>query len=203
MIRQTLRPDSAARTPHWLMVFLALGLLVLAGAAVHAQTGAPGEVPVEPTEPAPANAVLNAEQEAAAVKIFNELISPCCWTTTVATHGSGAAPRIQAEVRGMIARGMGEKQILDHYVAQYGERILAKPRKTGFNLAAYWVPYLAILVGGAVIVGIFRQRRKGHGGGIRQPAGGVGPSSPSPPKPAGGKDEEYRRQIEEELRRTS
>lgn len=202
MIRQIPRAASVVPLRSRRMLLLAICMSVVLAAPVLAQAGEGGDLPVEPTEPAPASPVLGPEQEAAALKIFNELIAPCCWTTTVATHGSGAAPRIQAEVRGMIARGMTEKQILDHYVEQYGERILAKPRKTGFNLAAYWVPYLAILIGAAVIVGIFRQRRRTPGKVSPAAAMGAG-SSPSPSRPAGGKDEDYRRQLEEELRRTS
>jgi cytochrome c-type biogenesis protein CcmH/NrfF len=155
----------------------------------------------EAPEPAPAHPMLRPEQEAQARKIFDELISPCCWTTTVATHGSGAAPRIQAEVRGMIAQGKSHQQILDFYVAQYGERILAKPKKSGFNLTAYWVPYLAILAGIALTVLLVRKRRfvVGRAG---SPAAAA-PPDPSSGKPAAGPDESYRRQIEEELRRTS
>ncbi len=203
------RPPSvgraARRALRWAPV-LAVVLVVCAEIPVLAQAPAEtGQAPVEPVEPAPESPQLPPELEALAVKIFDELISPCCWTTTVATHGSGAAPRIQAEVRGMVSRGMSEREILDHYVAQFGERILAKPKKRGFNLAAYWVPYLAILAGAAVIVGIFRQRRRvrGSGSGPREAIVGDG-APPNPPrKPAEGIDEEYRRRLEEELRRTS
>lgn len=155
----------------------------------------------EPAESAPGQPTLNANQEALARKIFDELISPCCWTTTVATHGSGAAPRIMAEVRGMIADGKSHQQILDFYVAQYGERILAKPKKTGFNLTAYWVPYLVLLAGIALTV-VFVRKRQRAGGAGRTEAYPV-PAGSSAAKQPIGPDEAYRRKIEEELRRTS
>jgi cytochrome c-type biogenesis protein CcmH/NrfF len=192
--------------------FLPLALLFW---ITFAGTGGPawGQAPVvpegenqghkeEPAEPADAGPTLRPEQEKLARKIFDELISPCCWTTTVATHGSGAAPRIQAEVRGMIAQGKSHQQVLDYYVAQYGERVLAKPKKSGFNLTAYWVPYLAILVGIALTILLVRKRRLAvAGAGAREAT--QTPSAPSSGKPMAGPDDAYRRQIEEELRRTS
>ena len=101
----------------------------------------------------------------------------------------------------MIAQGKTHQQILDFYVAQYGERVLAKPKRSGFNLTAYWVPYLAILVGIALTVTLVRKRR----GAVDRttPEAAVAPAgTPSAGSPAD-KDEAYRRQIEEELRRTS
>jgi cytochrome c-type biogenesis protein CcmH/NrfF len=162
----------------------------------------------EPTEPADASPTLPPDQEALALKIFNELISPCCWTTTVAQHGSGAAPRIQGEVRRMLASGMGRQAILDHYVQEYGERILASPKKKGFNLAVYLVPPFGLAAGALLIA--MASRRKGRGRApvvsTAGPRGGAsGPTEPAaPPKrPAPGSEEDYRRRIEEEVRRSS
>lgn len=162
----------------------------------------------EPTEPSTEGPTLPPAQEAVALKIFNELISPCCWTTTVAQHGSGAAPRIQAEVRQMLASGMKHQAILDHYVEEYGERILASPKKKGFNLAVYIVPPLALAAGVFLIAGA--ARRKGRGtpstalaGSQRD--GGAKPvtSTGAPTRPAPGSEDDYRRRIQEEIRRSS
>lgn len=157
----------------------------------------------EPTEPVMENPTLPPQQEALAEKIFDELISPCCWTTTVAVHGTGAAPRIEAEVRRMIAGGMTHQQILDRYVKQYGERILAKPRKSGFNLTVYWVPYLGILIGAGAIVTTFRRRKLAAAAAAAAPRGTMTPAPTSRGPSSSGPDEEYHRRIEEELRRSS
>ena len=160
----------------------------------------------EPLEPAGENPVLPRGQEALAQKIFNELISPCCWTTTVAQHGSGAAPKIQAEVRGMIAEGMGHEAILDHYVSQYGERILASPRKKGFNLAVYLVPPLGLALGALFIATAYR-RRAGKASPSRSTGTSAGAGLPPAVRSSGttvpGSEEDYRRRVEEEIRRSS
>jgi cytochrome c-type biogenesis protein CcmH/NrfF len=200
-------------------VSLALLILIGCGTALAqggGQTAPPagGTAIEEPAEPAAENPTLTPKQETLAQKIFGELISPCCWTTTVASHGSGAAPRIQAEVRKMIAGGMTHQQILDRYVKQYGERILAQPKKSGFNLAAYWVPYLALALGAGAILATIRKRRMAPGAALARSLAGVSPADPdaSPARSAGpvatapsrpGSDEEYRRRIDDELRRTS
>ncbi|MBD3160997.1 MAG: hypothetical protein GF346_02420 [Candidatus Eisenbacteria bacterium] len=145
---------------------------------------------------------LTPEQEATAERIFSELVSPCCWTTTVDVHGSGAAPRIQAEVRRMLAGGMSYQEIIDHYVDEYGERILAKPKRTGFNLAAYWVPYLALLAGAILLLIFIRRGTRRRSRAISGPTAPIAPEAEAPP-PVPGSDEDYKRRIEEELRRTS
>jgi cytochrome c-type biogenesis protein CcmH len=110
---------------------------------------------------------------------------------------------IQAEVRNMLAGGASEQAILDHYVREYGERILAKPKKKGFNLAAYWVPYLAILAGAGVILAIVR---RGMGGRSKRVATRSAEAASSPPAgPPASKpksDDDYRQRVEEELRRS-
>jgi cytochrome c-type biogenesis protein CcmH/NrfF len=110
---------------------------------------------------------------------------------------------IQAEVRRMLASGMGRADILDHYVQEYGERILAKPKKTGFNLAVYWVPYLAILVGASVIFLLVRRGIGRHRGPVLAEAtSGSGPASPPAAAPRAGSEEAYRQRLEEEVRRS-
>ena len=50
-----------------------------------------------------------------------------------------------------IAEGQSAEQIIQFFVTQYGEQVLAAPPKRGFNLVAWVLPYLAILGGGGVI----------------------------------------------------
>jgi cytochrome c-type biogenesis protein CcmH len=131
---------------------------------------------------------LTPEQEAQAETIDRSLISPCCWTTSVAEHGSGSAPKIQSEVREMLASGMSPEAIIAHYVELYGDRILTEPPRRGFNLVAYWMPWLALVVGLGVILFFARRTRSD--------------ATPVPPRPAGADtDDPYRRRIREELRR--
>jgi cytochrome c-type biogenesis protein CcmH len=84
-------------------------------------------------------------------KIEGKLMAPCCWSSPVSQHQSEAATRIKAGIREQLAAGKTEQQILDFYVAEYGERILASPRPSGFNLLAWVLPALFPIAGAAVI----------------------------------------------------
>lgn len=71
------------------------------------------------------------------------------------------------QLRGVIAakigEGWGKPRIMDLLVRNYGEKLLAAPTKSGFNLTAWITPFAAILLGGVMIslaVGEWVARRR-------------------------------------------
>lgn len=56
-----------------------------------------------------------------------------------------------------MADGASEEQILDHFVAKHGERILAAPKARGFNLLAYVMPVFGLMLGGTLIFVLLRR----------------------------------------------
>jgi cytochrome c-type biogenesis protein CcmH len=71
------------------------------------------------------------------------------------------------QLRGVIAAKIGEgwdkPRIMDLLVRNYGEKLLAAPTKSGFNLTAWITPFAAILLGGVMIslaVGEWVARRR-------------------------------------------
>lgn len=104
---------------------------------------------------------LTPTQEALAVDLESKLIAPCCWVQTVDQHQSEAADQVKAQIRMLVAQGKGENEILDTFVAQYGDKILASPRARGFNAIVYVLPLLVFLVAAsAVTVLAMRWRRR-------------------------------------------
>ncbi len=89
--------------------------------------------------------------EERAKKLEGKLMAPCCMANTLAEHESGPSTRMRREIRAMLAAGRSEREILDHYVGQYGPQILSAPEAKGFGLTAYLVPFV-LLVGGAVLM---------------------------------------------------
>jgi cytochrome c-type biogenesis protein CcmH len=78
---------------------------------------------------------------------------------------SAEADRERAFIRRRVAAGDTKRQIKDALVRQYGERVLATPAASGFDLAAWLVPGLAVmagLVGLAVALPRWRRRRADH-----------------------------------------
>ena len=110
------------------------------------------------------------DQEEEARALEGMLIAPCCWTQPVSKHYSGAADEIREGVRRMLAEGKSRQEILDFYVSKYGERILAMPPARGFNLMAYVLPGLFLVLGAwATRILLARWRRERPAQPSRQP----------------------------------
>ncbi len=119
---------------------------------------------------------LDPRLEAEAKKIETELIAPCCWTQPVSEHYSQAADEIRVGIRQMLASGLDRDQILQRYVAEYGERILSKPPARGFNALAYLLPVFFLAAGAGVAFLVVRRLRPvGAAAKAAEPA----PKSPS------------------------
>ncbi len=123
-----------------MLILTVLATLGVAGTALAADVPASGA------------SALTPEQEALARKIDAQLIAPCCWTQTVAVHESDAAAQVKAQVRMLVAQGKGENAVLDTFVSQYGEKILASPRMRGFGSVLYLFPLLAGAAAAAVVI---------------------------------------------------
>jgi cytochrome c-type biogenesis protein CcmH len=115
------------------------------------------------------------------------LIAPCCWSQQVSLHQSPAADEIKRTVRRLLADGKTQQQILDQYVAEYGDRILAEPPARGFSAALYVAPWLFLAGSIGLVVVVVRK--------LRRPAAAAAPDA----VPAAASDDELDR-IDEDLR---
>ena len=102
---------------------------------------------------------LAADVEDEARQIEGLLMSPCCGSTTLAEHHSGPAQQMKREIRTFLASGRSRQEILDHFVSQHGETILSMPPARGFNLLAYLLPMLALVLGPLVLWRTLRRKR--------------------------------------------
>jgi cytochrome c-type biogenesis protein CcmH len=55
-------------------------------------------------------------------------------------------------VRDQLKAGKSPEEVKRYFIAKYGEWILLEPKPTGFNVAVYLLPILAVVGGVAVIV---------------------------------------------------
>jgi cytochrome c-type biogenesis protein CcmH len=60
----------------------------------------------------------------------------------------------------MIDSGQSEDQIIQSYVAKYGQTVLAAPTKSGFNLTAWAIPFFAFVIGGGLLFAYLKKQRK-------------------------------------------
>ena len=56
--------------------------------------------------------------------------------------------KTRAEFSKMLDSGLTVQQIIDMQVEKHGETILSSPTKSGFNLTAWAMPFVALLAGG-------------------------------------------------------
>jgi cytochrome c-type biogenesis protein CcmH/NrfF len=110
---------------------------------------------------ASAQAVLDPAREQQARQLETELIAPCCFTQQVSVHQSGAADDMKKDIRRQLAEGKTPQQILDGYVAQYGEQILAEPPAQGFVRTLYVLP-IVLLIASAIVLSLFVKRMARH-----------------------------------------
>lgn len=66
---------------------------------------------------------------------------------------------MKQDIRTRLQAGWSESDLVDAYVAKYGERILAAPTFTGFSVLAYVTPPL-FLLSGAIFVASWLGRHR-------------------------------------------
>ena len=86
------------------------------------------------------------EQHPTLPELERELICPTCHETLAAST-SPIADRMRSFIRQRIAAGDTESEIKSKLVAQFGESVLAAPPKSGFNLLAWLLPLVGIVLG--------------------------------------------------------
>ncbi len=150
------------RWPAFTLTLLALAAAALMTAGAAGAAGAQGGV-------APKDDSLLPDLE-------DEVMCLVCGTT-LGIAESPEADRERAFIQRLAAEGKDKQQIEDALVAEYGPEVLATPSDSGFDLAAWIVPGLAVIVAaGALVIGLRRWRRdSGSGKGGAPPVAGIDP----------------------------
>ena len=97
------------------------------------------------------------------------------------------APQLKEGIAQLVRSGTEEQEILDMFVAKHGPSVLAAPKAEGFNLLVWILPFLGLGVGAVVVFVVARKLK---------PQGNEAQAHHAPEIEA-----EYRRLIDEELRR--
>ncbi len=119
-------------------------LLLLAGLALVAAT------PAAAQQPEPQTSLADLEDEVMCVV--------CGVTLELATEAPQAIQERQF-IRELIAEGLTKDEVKDRLVDEFGSEVLAVPDGSGFDLVAWLVPGLVLIVAaGATFVGVRRWR---------------------------------------------
>lgn len=66
---------------------------------------------------------------------------------------------VREDIATSLAAGQSTEAIIGRYVEEYGEKVLSSPTTEGFNLLAWWGPYIALAFGCGVLLIVFRRLR--------------------------------------------
>ena len=93
--------------------------------------------------------------------VENEVMCPVCGTPLALATEAPQAQQERRLIERPIARCKSKEEIKTALVAQFGESVLATPEDEGFDLAAWVVPGVAVLLGAAgVAFAVVRWRRR-------------------------------------------
>ena len=94
------------------------------------------------------------------LQIARQLNCPICAGESVADSQSELARQMRGIIEQKVQAGESDKQIKDYFVARYGNSVLASPPKSGLTLALWWLPVVAIAIGGLALVLFLRERTR-------------------------------------------
>ena len=112
--------------------------------------------PIAPTTPVDDAAQIQAIELKLACNCGCTLDVFTCRTTDFSCTYS---PKLHQEVLALRNQGLTAQQVLDAFVAKYGEKALMAPKPEGFNLAGYLVPGIVITAAGGVLAWLIGRRR--------------------------------------------
>jgi cytochrome c-type biogenesis protein CcmH len=105
-------------------------------------------------------------------RVALQLQCPVCEGETAADSPSGLAADMRAVIRTRLAAGESDQQILDEFVASYGDSILTEPPKHGVSLGVWLGPPIGVALGVVVLGLLLRSWRRTPGAATPAPAGG-------------------------------
>ena len=99
-----------------------------------------------------------AEKKVDKKTIHKNLRCLVCQGQSIADSNSDFAQTIKLVVKDLIKDGKTEREIYDFMVDKYGEWIVFKPQVNKQNFILWFLPYLALVLGGIIIFFLFKRR---------------------------------------------
>jgi cytochrome c-type biogenesis protein CcmH len=99
---------------------------------------------------------LNTTQQSQAARLQHQFMSPCCWGEPLYGHMSPEALEMKREISRMVLEGRSDQDVIEHFKAKFGTRILVEPDGT-----QWWVmnvvPMVLLALGFVATVWIIRK----------------------------------------------
>lgn len=140
-----------------------------------------------------------AEPKTSLAEIEDEVMCPVCGTL-LGLSQAPQADRERALIQRLIDQGLSKEEIKRELVAEYGPGVLALPESSGFNLAAYVVPIVGLIMAAILLfLAVRRWRRQTAGSEAAPPAAGGDPGAGE--KADAGLDPEEAERLDRDLAR--
>ncbi len=135
--------------------------------------------------------------------VAKQLYCPVCENIPLDVCPTQACAEWREMIREKLTEGWNETQVKNYFVDQYGDRVLGAPPARGLNWLVYVIPPLAIILGA---IFLFRSmtlwQARSHQASTVSPNDEMSGSTVTVAPDAGpGQDDDYIRQIEEELKK--
>ena len=126
-------------------------------------------------------------------RVAKQLYCPVCPNTPLDVCETKACQDWRAQIKDQLATGWSDEQVIQYFVEQYGERVLAEPRRSGFTSFVWLLPVVSIVIGLVVVAQVLRGWKTKR----------AAPVVPAKPAPAADIPPEVLERLEEELRKVS
>ncbi len=92
-------------------------------------------------------------------RVAKNLYCPVCPNTPLDVCETKACEDWRAQIRDQLAEGWTDQQVIDYFVSQFGERVLAEPQRKGFTSLVWILPVIAVIIGLGVVYEILKSWR--------------------------------------------
>ena len=112
------------------------------------------------------NAVVHANEvsedpvERHMLEIAKKLRCAVCQNQPVSESHSGLASDMRGLIREQLKAGKSDQEIIDYFVARYGDYVLMKPRRQGIGLPLWLIPPVLLIIAALFGVMFMRSRVK-------------------------------------------
>ncbi|CAB1060357.1 hypothetical protein D1BOALGB6SA_5123 [Olavius sp. associated proteobacterium Delta 1] len=90
-------------------------------------------------------------------EIYGLIMCPLCAGQTIAQSNNETSAQMRDLVLKKLRQGESKEEILQYFESRYGERIMAKPNKEGFNLILWVLPFVLVVLAAISIYFLIRR----------------------------------------------
>jgi cytochrome c-type biogenesis protein CcmH len=109
-------------------------------------------------------------------RIGLQLQCPVCEGQNIADSPSGLAKDMRDVIRTRVTQGASDRQILDEFVASYGDSILTDPPKRGISLGVWLGPAIGLVLGAILLAVVLLSWRRAPRAATAVPDAAVDPA---------------------------